>query len=582
MARGGSDLELLVEDREDGRSFRFWLLVTVSFWVATQLAVIAKVASAYPYVVLDDARHYVVWLRRLSEPGIYPNDPIADNFLAVTPWLYKALYWPLGKLGIDALVIHPLVLLPLMAILWSVVCFSFVYRLWHTPAGAAIATLVLSYILIAEPASFGLPRGIEYSGVLLLLLFFLNRYVALTGIAMIAICGLYPTAALVAFPTMALLMLRRNFPYVTNERLAWLTLISAGVGMMVGASLFFLSTGKAGPTMTAEEARHLPNFGPGGRTAYFAPTFTKFYLCNRRAGMLGRCPSGTDAITRLILLLVVVGGGLWLAGSGRASSLFVRFGLPPPDPQLAAVMGALAISGLILFVLAHAVAFQLYLPSRYTRVTLGFDYALVIAIGTAAIVLILVRRIIFLDREGFATIAVAGILVVAYCLFSLEKALRVSFIRTDAPAIYEWLSATPEGTVVAGFTHPVDNVPAFGRRSVFGSLELMVPYKKAYFELISERMTKLAPALYGASAQEFDQTARDLKIDYVLINRDPANELQDLQRWAKNLPQLEPTVKWLKEGGTPFFWALVKSCGSAGTATHVLLSVACLRGESAR
>ena len=53
--------------------------MTVVFWLATQLTVISKVAADYPYIVLDDARHYVVWLRRLSEPGIYPDDPIADS-----------------------------------------------------------------------------------------------------------------------------------------------------------------------------------------------------------------------------------------------------------------------------------------------------------------------------------------------------------------------------------------------------------------------------------------------------------------------------------------------------------------------
>src|SRR6185295_4367587 len=137
--------------------------------------------------------------------------------------------------------------------------------------------------------------------------------------------------------------------------------------------------------------------------------------------------------------------------------------------------------------------------------------------------------------------------------------------RTDAPAIYEWLRATPEDTTVAGFARLADNIPAFGRRSVFGSLELMIPYKKANFERIAERMTKLAPALYAASAQEFALTARDLEIDFVLINRDPADELQDLETWAKNLPRLEPTVKWLKQGGKPFFWALAAYCESAGT-----------------
>ena len=108
----------------------------------------------------------------------------------------------------------------------------------------------------------------------------------------------------------------------------------------------------------------------------------------------------------------------------------------------------------------------------------------------------------------------------------------------------------------------------------------MVPYKKANYELIAGRMTKLAPALYAVSSEEFAQIARDLEIDFVLINRDPADELRDLETWAKNLPQLEPSVVWLKQGGEPFFWALAKSCGSVRTPTHVLLNVACLSGES--
>ena len=123
-------------------------------------------------------------------------------------------------------------------------------------------------------------------------------------------------------------------------------------------------------------------------------------------------------------------------------------------------MGALAICGLILFALAHAVAFQLYLPSRYARVTLDFDYSLVIAICTAAIILILVK-LVFLAAEGFATIAVTGILVVAYLLFSIEKAIRVNFIRTDAPAIYEWSHATNQDSTV-WVSLPCDNVQPLG------------------------------------------------------------------------------------------------------------------------
>jgi hypothetical protein len=574
-------LRFFFEDSDDGLHHRFWLFVTVLFWVATQITVSKEIAGAYPDIIQDDARQYVVWLRRFSEPGIYPNDPIAEHFLAVTPWLYKALYWPFGKLGFDPLLVHPLILLPAMAVLWSVVCFTFIHRLWPTPAGAAIATLALSYMLQGQPAALGLPKGVQYSGVLLLMLCFLDRRVAFTGIAVLAVWGLYPVAAIVAVVAMGILVLRPCFPFVTKERAAWLTLIAAGAGTIFGASLFLASTNKAGPTISVQEARELAIFARGGRTEYFNPSFTSFYVCNRRAGLLGPCHDvGLEAIKQLVVLLAVVAGGIWLVGSGRASSLFVRFGLPPPDLRLAAVIGALAISGLILFTLAHAFAFRLYLPNRYARLTLGLDYALVIAIVTSAVILILVRRIVFLDKVGFATVSVLGILLVAYFAFCLEQARRVKFVQTDAQEIYARLRATREDTLVGGFSLLTDSVPAFGRRSVLGSQELMFPYKKANFELIAGRMTKLAHALYAPAAKDFADLSRDYKINYVLINRDGANEVKDLEKWAKSLPQLNPTIAWLKGGGRPFFWDLTQSCESAGTATHVLLDAACLQSQT--
>jgi hypothetical protein len=577
----GTGLRHLTEDGDDGRHYRFWLLATMFVWVTPQLVVAHQIASAYPDIVQDDARHFVVWLRRFSEPGIFPNDPIADHFLAVTPWLYQAIYWPFAKLGVDPLLVRPLVLVPAIAILWSAICFSFIHRLWPSAAGAAIATMAMSYMLIEQPATLGLPRGIAYSGVLLLLLLFLNRRAALTGAAMLAVWGLYPAAAIVAAATMGLLMLRPAFPYVTTERAAWVTLICASAFMLVGASLFFIGTQKAGPTMTAEEAHDLPNFGPGGRTAYFAPTFSRFYVCNRRAGLLGACPKDSIGPIKLLIVLLAVAGGIWIVGSGQAAPLFMRFGLPPPDRQLAAVMGALAVAGLLLFTIAHAFAFKLHLPARYATLSLGLGYALVIAIVTGATILAVLRRTIFLDVAGRRTTAVVvGVSLIASFGFSVELARRVSFVRTDAPKIYAWLRTTHEDTVVAGFTRSVDSVPAFGRRSVFGSLQFMIPFKKANFELIAQRMTKLAPALYAPAPQAFAQVIRDSKIDYLLVNRDVADELKDLEKWAKNFPELEPTVVWLREGGRPFFWDHVQSCERAGSATLVLLEAACLHRDS--
>jgi hypothetical protein len=372
--------------------------------------------------------------------------------------------------------------------------------------------------------------------------------------------------------------LRPRFPFVTTERAAWLVLIVAGVFTLAGAFFYMLATDRAGPTTTIEQARKMPIFGPGGRKVFFAPSSTRFYLCHRRSGLFGSCGSGpgVDAIKHIVFILSVIGFGLWLTGSKRAASLYVRFGLPPPDRRLAAVLGAIATSGLVLFVLAHAFAFSLYLPARYGAMTLRLDYVLVIAMCVAAVILAVARWIISIDRTGFATASVVGLLLIAFFLLSSHKVQR--FGGTPAQGIHDWLRTTRRDAVVAGFASEIDSVPAFGRRSVFSSLELIVPYKIENFELMAERMNRLGPALYAADSSNLAQMLKNDRIDYIIINRDAAQEVKDVSRWAKNVPALRRSRDWLREGGKPFFSDLIPKCQRAQTASYILLDAACLVG----
>jgi hypothetical protein len=237
-------------------------------------------------------------------------------------------------------------------------------------------------------------------------------------------------------------------------------------------------------------------------------------------------------------------------------------------------VGALAIPGLVLFVLAHAFAFWLYLPARYGAMTLRLNYAFVIAMCVGAGILAVARWIISIDRTGFATASVVGLLLIAFFLSSSQKGQV--FERTRAQGIHEWLLTTPKDTVVAGFASEMDWVPAFGRRSVFSALELIVPYKIENFELMAERMSRLGPALYAPDSSNLAQMLKNDKIDYILINRDAAQELKDVSRWARNVPVLRRSRDWLRGRGKPFFSDLMPKCYRAQTADLILLDAACL------
>jgi len=79
--------------------FRVWL--TLSLLIATLYGTLAlQPAFSSEYVVQDDARQHVFWMRRFLDPELFPNDIIANYFQSVAPLGYRALYYFMAKLGL--------------------------------------------------------------------------------------------------------------------------------------------------------------------------------------------------------------------------------------------------------------------------------------------------------------------------------------------------------------------------------------------------------------------------------------------------------------------------------------------------
>ncbi len=235
--------------------FGIWLCAILVLTLVPYLCVLWSIAPHAALVVLDDARHFVVYLRRMMDPELYPRDITADFFGAVTPWLYRVLYWPLASLGVDPIQAHLYLVMPFTGLLFACASYVFIYHFWPSGLGAAVASLVLINIL-GWPN--GLPHDFGYTFVLLVTLAFVSRRVLASAAAMVGATGLLPVTGLISGLTMSFLMLSRRAPYVSRNPKDWAALFAAVIAFLAGAYVAISFAATTGPTFTASEARSMP------------------------------------------------------------------------------------------------------------------------------------------------------------------------------------------------------------------------------------------------------------------------------------------------------------------------------------
>src|SRR5262245_14716591 len=139
----------------------------IFFWLSIAFGVLTAVIACLPaistlYVVQDDARQHVFWMEQFRDPGLFPNDLIADYFRSVAPAGYTLFYRGAAALGIS-----PLVFAKIVPLLLSALCAYFGYRLalvlFAQPFHAFFATAILiSNLWLLDALSNATPRAFGY------------------------------------------------------------------------------------------------------------------------------------------------------------------------------------------------------------------------------------------------------------------------------------------------------------------------------------------------------------------------------------------------------------------------------------
>jgi hypothetical protein len=548
---------------------RFWLALSLMF--AAYYALLGmRQAFQSAYVVQDDAREYVFWMRRFIDPGLFPNDLIADYFQSVTPSGYAAVYQLMAQVGIDPLTVSKL--LPIaLGLLLTLYGFKVSLQLFPVPAAGFVAMQLLnqglwlrSDLAAAAPRSFATP-------LLLAFVYYLLRG-SWRSVAIVVILQalVYP---LLLFISLGVLFVRLVHwkgwvPSLTRRSLLTFAAIT-GLGFLAMLP-YIISSSEFAPTVTAAQAYKMPELWTGGRHPFYDANPWKFWLVGSHSGVLPRF------VPPLVWL------GFLLPFLLRNKNRFPLAAQVSPDvkilPQMAAV-------GLGLYVAAHAVILKLFFPTRYTGHTWRIAIALAAGITFILLLDMTLRACEQMGDRHFKRFAVLSltvgiaIAVVFYPAF-FRHFPRADYIVSEESTLYEFLQQQPKDSVIATLAEEGDSIPTFAGRSVLVSREYALPFHLGYYEQIRQRAIDLIEAQYSEDLNEVQQFIQKYGVDFWVLHRDtfkPEYLNNDSKSWLQSFqPMFDDAVTGLQQGKAPALSKLTRKCRVLKTPQLIVLKAECL------
>lgn len=550
----------------------FWFSLSLTFSIIYGILALQQAFSS-EYVVQDDARQHVFWMQRFIDRELFPNDYIADYFQSVAPWGYTTLYQIFAKIGINPMVFNKIVPI-FLGVITTVYCFGCTLQLFPVPAAGFLCSLLLTQsIWMKDDLISGTPRAFVYPLFVAFLYYFLRRSTLGTGIA-IGILGLfYPHYVLVAAGTLilSLITLKNKRLQLSKNRQDYQLV---GVGLVVAFVVllpYVLEPSQFGPVISAAEAKLLPEFQPGGRSAFFHDDFLNFLFDGRGSGILpSRLPIST-----------------WTAIFLPALIHFpLRFPLVQEIQPKISLLPRILLSSLTLFIAAHAVLFKLHLPSRYTQHSLRIVMAL--AAGITLIILLDTVLKNFKtqpksDKEksvaklslGFAFLL--ALIILTYPSY-LKKFPKSEYAIGRATALYEFFQQQPKDTLIASLAEEASNLPSFSQRSILVAREYAIPYHKGYYSnLFRPRTIEVIEAQYSSTLEPAQQLIAKYGIDFWLLDHLAFTpEYLTKNRWRRQFHSAIQAGQRLENGETPALEKLINQCAVFQQEGFIILKAACI------
>ncbi len=555
------------ETKPGSGRIRFWFSLSLAFSILYAFLGLRE-GFASEYVVQDDARQHVFWMLRFLDPELFPNDLIADYFQSVAPGGYKAIYQLPAGLGINPLLLNKL--LPMvLGIVTTGYCFAVSMQLLPIPATGLMATLLMNQaIWMKDDLVSGTPRAFLYPFFMAFLYYLLRRNLVGVAVAIALLGSFYPQYTFVA----VVLLVLRVLDWQNNRSDLLLCATGLGVAFLVLLP-YALSSSKFGPTITAEAARQLPDFLPGGRTQFFHENPWHFWINGRRSGFFPR--------------YFFAPATLWL---GVLLPIFMRFSdkfTLAKQVKNGVLLLQILLASLVMFFIAHAAIFKLHVPSRYT----GYNLRIIMSFAAAIALTILIDKILTSAKEDpffLIPLSIVPKLCMGMLLILIFYPAFVSdFPETNyrigkTPALYEYFQKQPKDILIASLAEEANNLPSFSQRSILTGRKYAVPYQVGYYNEFRQRTSDLIRAQYSPQIKDVKDFIKKYGIDFWLLERTAfTTDYVANDEWlAQYQPATKAAIEKLKQGAIPALSKVTNRCKVFEVDNLLVLQAECIAKTS--
>ncbi|MEQ9000437.1 MAG: hypothetical protein RID53_28520 [Coleofasciculus sp. B1-GNL1-01] len=559
----------------------FWLSLSLTFAAIYAYPALQE-ALSHDYIVQDDARQHVFWMRRFLDSQVFPGDLIADYFQSVAPWGYATFYHLFATVGIDPIVLSKI--LPLgLGLVATAYCFGITLQLLPVPVAGFIASLLLNQnlwmrddLVSATPVAFVYPLFLAF-------LYYRLRRLLLPTLVAIALLGVFYPQCVFIVAGLLIVQLGRweqgRFRLSPVRSDYWFCGWGLGVAFLV---LFpYLNPSEFGSVITVTQARRLSAFSAEGWSSFFNDDPWNYWVCGKRSGML---PTEWCRLMAKYSILLVP-PQVWVS-----FSLPFLLNYPSRFPLVKRVSGGIRLLPQMLlvsmgmFVAAHLFLFKLHLPNRYTEHSLRIVVALAAAV---ALTLLLDAGLRVAQTKGKPLLGVGftgGLMAILLGYPSLLQANDYPFpIRRytvgTMPELYEFMQQQPKNTLIASLTEEANSLPTFAQRSILvGGEGYALPYHLDYYDEMYQRTVDLIEAQYSLDKGVVQDFIRRYGVDLWLVERGAFTlEYVMGNRWIQEYEAAATGARLsLQGGGVPVLAARMERCRVFEREGLVVLSADCL------
>ncbi|MEQ9355482.1 hypothetical protein [Coleofasciculus chthonoplastes] len=554
-------------DKKSSPKVIFWFTLSLTFAALYSILALQQVFRG-EYVVQDDARQHVFWMRRFLDPELFPQDLIADYFQSVSPLGYTTVYKLMAGVGIDPIWFSKL--LPvILGLITTGYCFGVCLQLLPVPMAGFIASLLLNQSLwMQDDLGSATPRAFLYPLFFMFLYYLLKKSSALVNLSLALIGLFYPSFIFIAVGILVLRLWDWESwqPRLSSNRHDYL-LCATGIGVALLVLLpYALSSSEFGPVITVAEARTLPEFEAGGRASFFHDDkFWRFWFSARNSGIrLSLNPASLGASFLLFMI-----------------PLYPRqFPLVKQVNREVRLLLQILVCSLIMFFIAHALLFKLHLPSRYTMHSLRIVLPLAAALALTLILDGLLYAGLNKKRSLLAVVIVAIISTVTVfypSLFWQKYFPNPGYRIGTVSPLYEFFQQQPKDILIASLAEEVNNLPVFSQRSILVGSEYAIPYHIGYYRPFRRRVFELIQAQYSQDLADVSNFIQKYDIDFWVLEQGTFTPqyIADL-RWFKEFAPTQDALANLKQGITPALSKVIDKCSVYETGRFTVLQADCI------